>query len=55
MDLQEELDTKTMISLLTAVLEIEKRYAHELTGVRDTRRKEIKDLISKVVGEKLEK
>ena len=52
---EQKLDPKAMIKLISDVLGIEKRYAHELKGVRDQRRKEIRELINKVVAERLQK
>ena len=46
---------KLITELLAGMLQVEKRFAHELTGVRDQRRKELRDLINKFVAEKLER
>ena len=55
MSTEGKLDQRLITSLIARILTIEKRYAHELKGVRDQRRNEIKDLINKVLAEKSEK
>lgn len=50
-----EIPRVVLTELVVKVIQIEKKYAHELTGARNDRRAEIKQLINKVVGEKLEK
>jgi hypothetical protein len=50
-----EIPSDFLSSLIAAVIAIEKRYAHELTGVRNERREEIKKEINRLVSERLEK
>lgn len=40
--------------LIAAIIVIEKKYAHELTGVRNERREEIRKEINRLVAERLE-
>lgn len=41
--------------LIAKIVKIQKKYAHELSGVRNDRRAEIKTALSELVAEKLEK
>ncbi len=41
--------------LIAKIVSIQKRYAHELSGVRNERRGEIKEALSQLVAETLEK
>ncbi len=44
-----------LTELIAKVVKIQKKYAHELSGVRNNRRAEIKEVLSQLVAEKLEK
>ena len=50
-----EIPNEFLAALIAAVIKIEKKYAHELTGVRNERREEIKKEINRMVAERLEK
>lgn len=49
-----EIPEKVLHELITKVVFIQKKYAHELSGVRNERRSEIKTALSQLVAEKLE-
>jgi hypothetical protein len=49
------IDKDFLEELLTRVIKIEKRFAHELTGAKNDRRAEIKETVSKMVAEKLDR
>jgi hypothetical protein len=49
-----EIPSDFLSTLIVAVIAIEKKYAHELTGVRNERREEIKKEINRMVAERLE-
>jgi hypothetical protein len=50
-----EIPREILNELVVKVLGVEKKYAHELTGVKNDRRTEIKQLVNKIAGDKLEK
>jgi hypothetical protein len=50
-----ELKQELLTSLIASVIRVQKKYAHEMTGVRNERRDEIKAEINRLVAEKLEK
>ena len=52
---EDSLNDQDRDELLRRVLEIEKTYAHELKGVREQRRKDIRELVNKLIAERLEK
>lgn len=49
-----EIPDKLLSELIAKVVLIQKKYAHELSGVRNNRRAEIKEALSQLVAEKLE-
>jgi hypothetical protein len=53
--LKQEIPEKVLNELIAKIVSIQKRYAHELSGVRNDRRAEIKEALSQLVAERLEK
>ena len=52
---KKEIPDKVLTEIIAKVVSIQKKYAHELSGVRNDRRAEIKDALSQLVAERLEK
>lgn len=52
--MEDQIPEKLINDIITAVVAIEKKYAHELTGVRNERRQAIKEALSNLVSEQLE-
>lgn len=52
--MDEQISEKLIHDVITAIVAIEKQYAHELTGVRNERRQAIKEALSNLVSEQLE-
>jgi hypothetical protein len=50
-----DIPDKLLHELIAKIVAIQKKYAHELSGVRNDRRAEIKATLSQLVAEKLEK
>ena len=44
-------DRKQLTTLLTEVMRIQKRYAHEQVGAKNDRRAEVKKIVNRIVGE----
>ncbi len=53
--MSQEIPDTLLVELIAKVVKIQKKYAHELSGVRNNRRAEIKEVLSQLVAEKLEK
>ena len=53
--MKKEIPDKVLTEIIAKVVSIQKKYAHELSGVRNDRRAEIKDALSQLVAERLEK
>jgi hypothetical protein len=53
--LKQSIPDKLLNELIAKIVAIQKRYAHELSGVRNERRAEIKEALSQLVAENLEK
>jgi hypothetical protein len=52
---KQSIPDKLIHELIAKIVSIQKRYAHELSGVRNERRAEIKEALSQLVAETLEK
>ena len=50
-----EIPKEVIKAIIVRVIEIQKEYAHELTGVKNERREKINEAINKIVAERLEK
>jgi len=50
-----EIPNDFLAALIAVVIAVEKKYAHELRGVRNERRDEIKKEINRMVAERLER
>ena len=50
-----EVPDKLLHELIAKIISIQKQYAHELSGVRNERRHEVKEALSALVAEYLEK
>ena len=52
--MSDEMSEQTLIEFVSIVIAVQKKYAHEFSGVRNERRAEIKEELSKFVAERLE-
>ena len=52
--MSDELSEQMLIEFVSIVIAVQKKYAHEFSGVRNERRAEIKEELSKFVAERLE-
>ena len=53
--MKQAIPDKLTHELIAKIVSIQKRYAHELSGIRNDRRAEIKEALSQLVAETLEK
>jgi hypothetical protein len=53
--MKEAIPETFFVELIAKIVAVQKKYAHELSGVRNERRNAIKDDLSHLVAEKLEK
>ena len=54
-DSENEIPRAVLTAILAKVLSVQKKYAHELKGVRNERREKVKEAINSVVAERMEK
>jgi hypothetical protein len=52
--MEDEVSEKVINDVIALVVAIQKKFAHELSGVRNERRQAVKDALSKLVSERLE-